>query len=287
LFGYNGKILRVNLTTGTISEDKLEEKFCRQYMGGAGFVAYYLMKEVKAHIDPMLGLRDYQVRDLAAGIDLPRAQWKSFGQIAHALWRAYQANDATLAEINPLIVARDGTLLGVDGKMSIDDNGLERHPELAAMRDLSSEDEKETRAREHDLSYIKLDGDIGCMVNGAGLAMTTMDVIKLYGGAPANFLDIGGGASAERVAVAFKILLSDPKVKTVLINIFGGITRCDDVARGILQAMDEVAVNVPMVVRLGGTNAKEGRALLANARMSTAETLTEAAEKAVAAAKGA
>ncbi|MBN2503268.1 MAG: ADP-forming succinate--CoA ligase subunit beta [Anaerolineales bacterium] len=244
-------------------------------------------KIIRAHIDPLLGLRDYNVRDLAVGIGLPREQWRAFGQIAQGLWKAYSASDATLAEINPLIVTDKGELLAVDGKMVIDDNALFRHPDLVDKRDLDADASAEIEARKHDLTYIKLDGEIGCMVNGAGLAMATMDIIKLSGGEPANFLDIGGGATAERVAAALRIILEDPNVKAVLINIFGGITRCDEVARGILVALDEVKTEVPMVVRLVGTNAEEGRALLAEADMVTASTLADAAQKAVAAAKGA
>ncbi|GAB4522146.1 MAG: ADP-forming succinate--CoA ligase subunit beta [Anaerolineales bacterium] len=243
-------------------------------------------KIIKVHIDPLLGLQGYQTRDLAAGIDLPKEHWRAFGNIAKGLWEAYSHSDATLAEINPLVITGEGTLLAVDGKMSLDDNGLFRHPDLAEMRDLDVEDPTETEARKYDLSFIKLDGNIGCMVNGAGLAMATMDITKYFGGAPANFLDIGGGANADKVAAAFRLILSDPKVKTVLINIFGGITRGDEVARGILAAMEEVKPKVPMVVRLVGTNAKEGRQLLAEAHMITAETLADAAQKAVAAAKG-
>lgn len=243
-------------------------------------------KIIKIHIDPLLGLRAYQTRDLALGIDLPREYWKEFANICFGLWEAYKANDATLAEINPLVITGEGHLLAVDGKMVIDDNALFRHPDLAEMRDLDVEAPAEIEARKYGLSYIKLDGSIGCMVNGAGLAMTTMDVIKLYGGEPANFLDIGGGANAEKVAAAFRIILSDPNVKAVLINIFGGITRGDEVAKGILAAMEEVKPKVPMVARIVGTNADEGRRLLANANMITAETLAEAAQKAVEAAKG-
>ncbi len=245
-------------------------------------------KIIRTHIDPLMGLRDYQARDVAIGIDLPREQWTQFIHIARKLWEVYRDNDATLAEINPLVITGDGKLVALDGKMSIDDNalGVGRHPNLEAMRDLDVEEASEIEAKEHELSYIKLDGNIGCMVNGAGLAMTTMDVINLFGGSPANFLDIGGGAGPEKVAAAFRIILKEPNIKAILINIFGGITRCDDVARGILTAMSEVGVHVPMVVRLVGTNAKEGRELLANANMGTAETLTEAAQKAVAAAQG-
>jgi len=242
-------------------------------------------KIIKVHIDPLLGLRDYQSNDIAAGIDLPREHWRQFGQIAHGLWKAYTDCDATLAEINPLVLTVDHRLLALDGKMVLDDNALFRHSDLAEMRDLDEEAPSETEARKYGLSFIKLDGNIGCMVNGAGLAMTTMDIIKLFGGEPANFLDIGGGASADKVAAALRIILGDPNVKAVLFNIFGGITRGDEVARGILTALNEVKTNVPMVIRLVGTNAEEGRQILANAKMITAETLADAARKAIAAAR--
>jgi succinyl-CoA synthetase beta subunit len=242
-------------------------------------------KIIKVHIDPLLGLRDYQARDIAAGIDLPREHWKVFGQIAHGLWKAYVDCDATLAEINPLVITSDNRLLALDGKMVLDDNALFRHPDLAEMRDLDVEAPSEIEARKYGLSFIKLDGNIGCMVNGAGLAMTTMDIIKLFGGEPANFLDIGGGAGADKVAAAMRIILGDPNVKAILFNVFGGITRGDEVAHGILTALGEVKPKVPMVIRLMGTNAEEGRQILANANMITAETLADAARKAVAAAK--
>jgi succinyl-CoA synthetase beta subunit len=242
-------------------------------------------KIVKCHIDPLMGLQSYQSRDLAAGIDLPREHWRAFGKIASGLWQAYTDSDATLAEINPLVITGEGKLLAVDGKIVLDDNALFRHPDLEELRDLDVDQEAEIQARKHGLSFIKLGGDIGCMVNGAGLAMTTMDIIKLFGGEPANFLDIGGGASAEKVAAALEIILSDPNVKAVLFNIFGGITRCDLVAKGILEALDEVKTDVPMIVRLVGTNAAEGRQLLKDAQMETADTLAEAAKLAVAAAK--
>ncbi len=242
-------------------------------------------KIIKVHIDPLLGLRDYQARDVALFLDLPRELWRDFGKIVHGLWKAYQENDATLAEINPLVITDEGQLLAVDGKMLIDDNALFRHPDLAEMRDLDVEAPAEIEARKYGLSFIKLDGEIGCMVNGAGLAMATMDIIKHFGGEPANFLDIGGGANAEKVAAALRIILSDPNVKAILFNIFGGITRCDEVAKGILAALEEVKTDVPMVVRLVGTNAEEGRQLLADADMITANTLAEAAQKAVAAAR--
>jgi len=242
-------------------------------------------KIVKVAIDPCIGFRSYQAMDLATALGIPKELTRSFGQIASGLYTAFVENDASLAEINPLVVTGDGKLLAVDGKMSIDDNALYRHKALADLRDPSEEDPYEVEARRFDLSYVKLDGNIGCMVNGAGLSMATMDMIKLYGGAPANFLDIGGGATAERVAAALRIILSDQNVKTVLINIFGGITRCDEVARGIVAALDEVGAAVPMVVRLVGTNEAEGRAILADAKMDPATTLAEAAQKAVAASK--
>ncbi|MBG7609373.1 MAG: ADP-forming succinate--CoA ligase subunit beta [Anaerolineae bacterium] len=241
-------------------------------------------KIIKILINPIMGLQSYQARDLAAGIDLPRKYWQAFAKIANGLWRAYLGCDADLAEINPLVITAEDELLAVDGKMVLDDNALFRHPELAEKRDIDVEDEAETEARRHDLSFIKLDGNIGCMVNGAGLAMTTMDVIKHFGGEPANFLDIGGGANAEKVAAAFRIILSDPNIKAVLINIFGGITRGDEVARGILAAIKEIKPEVPMIVRLVGTNAAEGRKILAEADMVTADTLADAAKKAIAAA---
>jgi succinyl-CoA synthetase beta subunit len=243
-------------------------------------------KIIRAQIDPLLGLRDYQARDIAAGIDLPREYWKIFGQIARGLWQAYLDCDATLAEVNPLVITSDNRLLALDGKMVIDDNALFRHPDLGDMRDLDVEAPSEIEARKYGLSFIKLDGNIGCMVNGAGLAMTTMDIINLFGGSPANFLDIGGGANSEKVAAALRIILSDTKVKAVLFNVFGGITRCDEVARGIVSALRDIHTKVPMVVRLVGTNAAEGRQILAQANMMTAETLVEAAQKAIAVAKG-
>jgi len=243
-------------------------------------------KIIKVHIDPLLGLRDYQTRDIAVGIDLPREHWRAFLDISRALWKAYAECDATLAEINPLVITADNRLLALDGKMIIDDNALFRHPDLSDMRDMDVEAPAEIEARKYGLSYIKLDGQIGCLVNGAGLAMATMDIIKLFGAEPSNFLDVGGGATAEKVAVAFRIILTDPNVKAILINIFGGITRGDEVARGILAALKEVKTTIPMVVRLVGTNAEEGRRLLADAHMITAETLAEAAQKVVELAKG-
>ncbi len=243
-------------------------------------------KIIKIHINPLIGLQNYQVLDLAAGIELPRSLWKEFDVIAKGLWKAYKNTDATLAEINPLIVDSDNHLKAVDGKMVIDDNALFRLKELDEQRDLSVENESELKAKEFGLTFIKLDGDIGCMVNGAGLAMATMDILDQYGGSPANFLDIGGGADEKQVAAALGIILEDPNVKAVLFNIFGGITRGDQVARGIKAALEEVKPTVPMVIRLVGTNAEEGQAILAETNMITANTLSEAAQKAVSAAKG-
>ena len=243
-------------------------------------------KIIRAHVNPLLGLQDYQVRDLAVGIELDRGHWAAFQTVTTGLWDAFRHSDATLAEINPLVITKSGEMLAADGKMLIDDNALFRRPELEGHRDSDVEAPAEVEAREGDLTYIKLDGEIGCMVNGAGLAMATMDIIKLFGGEPANFLDIGGGANAEKVAAAIRIILKDSNVKAVLFNIFGGITRGDEVAKGILDALEQVKTDVPMVVRLVGTNAEEGRSLLAKANMITAESLAEAAEKAVKAAKG-
>lgn len=242
-------------------------------------------KIIKMNIDPLLGMREYIARDVAAAIDLPREYWRDFTKVAMGLYEVYKNTDASLAEINPLVITKDKKLVALDGKMMIDDNALFRQPELNEMRDTDEDAPSEIEARKYGLSFIKLDGNIGCMVNGAGLAMTSMDVIKLFGGEPANFLDVGGGASSEKVAAAMRIILTDPSVKAILFNIFGGITRCDEVARGILVAMDEVKPKVPMVVRLVGTNAEEGRKLLENANMITAETLADAAKKSVEAAK--
>ncbi|MDW8146298.1 MAG: ADP-forming succinate--CoA ligase subunit beta [Roseiflexaceae bacterium] len=241
---------------------------------------------VKVAAHPMLGLLDFQARDLAYGIGLTDAkQARQFAQIAMALYRAYMDVDASLAEINPLVVRADGSLQALNSKIVLDDSGLFRHPDLEAMRDASDEPEAEQRAREAGISYIKLDGNIGCMVNGAGLAMATMDVIKLYGGEPANFLDIGGGAGKEKVKTALQIILSDPNVKAVMVNIFGGITRVDEVAKGIVAALSEVKTDVPMIARLVGTNEEEGRRILAELALIPAATLAEAAEKAVQAAR--
>jgi succinyl-CoA synthetase beta subunit len=248
---------------------------------------------IREYIDPLLGLHDYQTRSVASAINLPREHWRAFSEIAMNLYRCYVSNDAMLTEINPLVVTKEGVVMALDGKMVIDDNALYRHKDIAALRDLTAEAESESQARQAGIAYVKLNGQIGCMVNGAGLAMTTMDMVKLYGGegiGPANFLDIGGGAQADKVVAALRIILSDANVKAVLINIFGGITRADEVARGMIQAYNEVKPTVPIVIRLVGTNAEEGRKIINEAnigQLSTAATLTEAAQKAVEAAKGA
>ncbi len=240
----------------------------------------------KSYIDPLLGYRDYQSRDIAIGIDLPKDLWKNFNDICKGLWRAYCDNDATLAEINPLVITNDHKLIALDGKVTIDDNSLFRHPDLVETRDLDADESTEIEARKYGLSYIRMDGDIGCLVNGAGLAMATMDLIESQNGHPANFLDIGGGASAEKVTAALRILLSDKKIKVVLINIYGGITRCDEVARGILSTISENGITIPFVVRLVGTNAEQGRKLLSDAHFITADTLMEASSRAVKIAEG-
>jgi succinyl-CoA synthetase beta subunit len=242
-------------------------------------------KIFKLAIDPAMGLMDFQARNLAFDLGMRRAFIRQFTTIAKGLYQAFVESDASLAEINPLVVTGDEKLLAVDGKIVLDDNALFRHKDLAEMRDAQEEVAAERQARQAGISYVKLDGEIGCMVNGAGLAMATMDIIKLYGAEPANFLDIGGGAKSDKVATALRIILSDPNVKAVLFNIFGGITRCDEVARGILEALNEVPTEVPMVTRLVGTNEEEGRQILAEAQMATAKSLAEAAEQAVALAR--
>jgi succinyl-CoA synthetase beta subunit len=239
---------------------------------------------VKVAVEPLLGLQPYQARQLAYGIGLDMVLVPQFSSIVAGLYAAYRDLDASLAEINPLAITPGG-LVALDGKVTVDDNALFRQPEIEAMRDSSAEPEVERLAREAGLNFVALDGSIGCMVNGAGLAMATMDVCKLFGGEPANFLDIGGGAQADKVELAMRLILTDPRVQAVLVNIFGGITRGDEVARGIVAARSKIDTDVPFVVRIVGTNAAEGRAILAGADMQTATTLAEAAELAVAAAK--
>ena len=237
--------------------------------------------------DPVVGLAGYQARNLAFGLGLSGAAVSSFVKFATAMYRAYQETDASIVEINPLVVTKQGEVVALDAKVNFDDNALFRHPDVAALRDPDEEDPREVQAKEHDLNYIALDGNIGCMVNGAGLAMATMDMIKTAGGMPANFLDVGGGADEEKVTAAFKILLADPQVQAVLVNIFGGIMRCDVIAAGIIAAAKQVQLRVPLVVRLEGTNVEQGKELLRNSGLPIipADDLGDAAYKAVAAAK--
>ncbi len=244
-------------------------------------------KILRELIYPATGMLAFQARRLAFGLGLQGDSVNAFVRFATGLYNAYIATDASLAEINPLVVTVGGDVLALDAKMNFDDNALYRHPDIAAMRDPDEEDPRETQAKEFDLQYIALDGDIGCMVNGAGLAMATMDAIKLSGGRPANFLDVGGGADEQKVTAAFKILLSDPNVKCVLVNIFGGIMKCDVIANGIVVAAKQVGLSIPLVVRLEGTNVELGKQILAQSGLAItpADDLGEAAQKAVAAAR--
>ena len=247
-------------------------------------------KITKVEIDPAIGLQPFHGRKLAhaLGFGSSGSQARVLAAQIGAVYQAFTELDASLVEINPLVVTRDGELLAVDAKMNFDDNGLFRQPKVAQLRDRDEENPAEVEADEHGLNYIKLDGNIGCMVNGAGLAMATLDIIKLYGGAPANFLDVGGGAGAERVSAAFRIILSDPNIRGILVNIFGGIMRCDVIAEGIVAAARESRLAVPLVVRLAGTNVVQGKAILADSGLPVvaAENLAEAAKKAVAAVSG-
>ncbi len=242
-------------------------------------------KILRVRIDPLVGVMPYQARELGFKLGLTVAQMKSFTDLMLGLGKMFIESDLSLLEINPLVVTKSGDLVCLDGKVAIDDNAMYRHPRLKVMRDVTQEDEHENRAHDWELNYIRLDGNIGCMVNGAGLAMATMDVIKLHGGEPANFLDVGGGATKERVCEAFKIILSDTNVQGILVNIFGGIVRCDLIAEGILAAVKEVAVNVPVVVRLEGNQAEAGAEILSRSELNViaANGLTDAAKKIVAA----
>jgi succinyl-CoA synthetase beta subunit len=242
-------------------------------------------KIVTVAIHPATGLLPFQARRLAYGLGLNKAQVKQFSKIVGALYKLFVDKDASLVEVNPLITTKAGDVVALDAKINIEDNALFRQKALAELRDVSQEDEKEAQAHEHELNYVSLDGDIACMVNGAGLAMATMDLIKLHGGEPANFLDVGGGATAERVTEAFKIILSNDSVRGILINIFGGIVRCDLIAQGVIDAVKQVGVSIPVVVRLEGTNVEKGRALLADSGFDivAAEDLTDAAKKVIAA----
>ena len=237
-------------------------------------------------LHPLIGLQEHEVRRIGFFLGIPAELRKDFSIVMRGLFAAFVDADADLAEINPLVVTAEGRLLALDAKIVIDDSALSRHADLEAMRDLNEEEPSEIAARDAGISFIKLDGDIGCMVNGAGLAMTTMDLVKLAGGEPANFLDIGGGAKADKVTAAFRIILDDPNVRAILINIFGGITRGDEVARGIVEARANLEREVPMVVRIVGTNSEEAKPILAEANLITADSLDDAAAKAVVAAKG-
>jgi succinyl-CoA synthetase beta subunit len=241
-----------------------------------------------AVVDPVVGLQPYQSRQVGFALGLEVGQVRRLGAIMAGMYRLFMHKDASLIEINPLVVTGEGGLLALDAKINLDDNALYRHQDIAQLRDPTQEDDKERQARAHQLNYITLDGDIACMVNGAGLAMATMDIIQLHGGRPANFLDVGGGTTAERVAEAFKLILSDGKVRAILVNIFGGIVRCDLIAEGIIAAVREVHVGVPVVVRLEGTNAEQGRAILdaSGLDLLSAADLNQAAQRVVAAATG-
>lgn len=236
---------------------------------------------LKETVDPAVGLQPYQARKLAFGLGLEGDQFKNAVKFFMSLYKAYEASDASIAEINPLVVTKEGDVIALDAKMNFDDNALYRHKDIVAYRDLDEEEPLEIEASKYNLNYIKLDGNVGCMVNGAGLAMATMDIIKLAGGEPANFLDVGGGANKETVSNGFKIILSDPNVKAILINIFGGIVRCDRVAQGVIDAVNEIGVEVPIVVRLEGTNAEEAGVLLKKSKLDfeVATTLEDAAKK--------
>ena len=236
-------------------------------------------------IAPDAGLQDYQARQLAFGLGLDKKQMRQFAGLIRNLYRLYRECDASLVEVNPLITTKNGDVIALDAKINIEDNALFRQPKLLELRDPTQEDPKERDAAEHDLNYVSLDGNIACMVNGAGLAMATMDLIKLHGGEPANFLDVGGGATSERVAAAFKLILSNEIVSAILVNIFGGIVRCDLIAQGIISAVKDVGVKVPVVARLEGTNVRKGREILAESKLDiiAASDLTDAAQKVVAA----
>ena len=274
-----------------LNRDRSRIAFIASAAGGMDIeevAAHEPEKILRADIDPAAGLQGYQCRRLAFGLGFTGAQVKQFEAIARALYQLYLETDAALVEINPLIVTADGNLIALDAKINIEANALYRQSAVAAMRDESQEDAMEVEASRHDLNYVSLDGDIACMVNGAGLAMATMDLIKLHGGAPANFLDVGGTATAERVTEAFKLILSNPKVRAILVNIFGGIVRCDVIADGIMAAVKTVGVKLPVIVRLEGTNADIARRKLAEGGLAivAARDLTDAAVKAVTLARG-
>jgi succinyl-CoA synthetase beta subunit len=243
-------------------------------------------KIVQRDADPLVGLHDFQAKEIAFGLGIEPAMVNGFAKIVHQVYETFMEEDATLVEINPLIITGDGQWQAIDSKMSFDDNALYRQPDIEALRDMAEENETEIEAKNSGISFVKLDGNIGCIVNGAGLSMATLDAVQLAGGEPANFLDVGGGANEDQVTTAFNLVLADPNVKAILINIFGGITRGDVVARGIVAALGNVEVNVPLVVRLSGTNAEEGKALLAEHGITAGDSMDEAAAQVVAAASG-
>jgi succinyl-CoA synthetase beta subunit len=274
----------------TLNRDKGRIALIASVAGGMDIeevAAHTPEKIVSVSVHPAAGLQPFQCRKLAFALGFAGPQIAAFQKIATALYQLYIERDASLVEINPLIVTKAGDLMALDAKINIDDNALFRQPALAAMRDAAQEDAMERRAAEHDLNYVSLDGNIACMVNGAGLAMATMDLIKLHGGKPANFLDVGGGATSERVTAAFQLILSNPNVQAILVNIFGGIVRCDLIAEGVINAVKHVGVKVPVVVRLEGTNAPQAREMLAQSGLTItpAGDLTDAARKAVSLAK--
>ena len=245
-------------------------------------------KIIREPIDPLAGLQPYQARKLASQLGFESSQLKNASKLFEGLYRTFIAYDCSMVEVNPLVVTNKGEVLALDAKFNFDDNALYRHPEIAAMRDVAEEDPREVEASKHGLNYIGLDGDIACLVNGAGLAMATMDIIKFYGGEPANFLDVGGGATEEQVTEAFKILIADKQVKAILVNIFGGIMKVDIIAQGIINAAKSIKLSVPLIVRLEGTNVEQGKQLLKESGVAliAADDLADAAQKAVAAAKG-
>jgi succinyl-CoA synthetase beta subunit len=284
------KIARELYLSLVLNRDKSQIAFIASAAGGMDIeevAAHTPEKIIRVNVNPATGLQPSQCRVLAYGLGLEGKQIGEFTTLAQALYKLYLDKDCSLLEVNPLIVTDQGRLLALDGKINIEDNALFRQQELASLRDASQEDEMERAAAQHELNYVSLDGDIACMVNGAGLAMATMDLIQLHGGSPANFLDVGGGATRERVTVAFNLILSNKNVRAILVNIFGGIVRCDMIAEGIIHAVKDVGVSVPVVVRIEGTNAELGRKILADSGLAitAASDLTDAAKKVVAAAQ--
>jgi succinyl-CoA synthetase beta subunit len=287
-----GADIRKELYVGMVV-DRATQRVCLMASSEGGMdieeVAAHTPEKIhKVFVDPSRGLTDAEADDVAAKIGVPAASVPQARAVLQGLYRAFWETDASLAEINPLILTGDGRVVALDAKMNFDSNALYRHPEITELRDLDEEDPAEVEASQFDLSYIQLDGDIGCLVNGAGLAMATMDTIKLFGGEPANFLDVGGGATTEKVTEAFKLMLRSPKLRAILVNIFGGIMRCDVIAEGVVAASKAVSLKVPLVVRMKGTNEALGKQILADSGLPiiSADTMAEAAERVVAAARG-